>query len=337
MASTPKSKPATAEDVAELAGVSRWTVNRAFKKDASISKRTLDRVMKAAARLDYAPDLLAASLASDRSNLVSLLIDDFANPHKLVMLEALTRVLGAHGLDVLLVNTASQKDTQDALRTARQRRVDAAVLIGSQLSDDLIAQAKGTDHIGKLIVFARLSSEVQAVSICVDDRSAMAVMTDHVLSGGYSRPLFLAGPQTRSAHLLRQQTFVEGWQSATGFRPEDHVVGSYDPRQAYRQVTSFLKGCPEDSWPDVIVCENDALAVGTIDALRHEFGRNVPGDLAVTGFDDTPQAADQSYQLTTYRQPISAMAEALAQVVLGQRDEVGLDRFTGELVIRRSA
>lgn len=58
----------TADDVAAAAGVSRWTVARAFKKDASISRKSREKVMAAAEALGYAPDLLAASLASDRSN-----------------------------------------------------------------------------------------------------------------------------------------------------------------------------------------------------------------------------------------------------------------------------
>ena len=75
----PKALPAnvTADDVAAAAGVSRWTVTRAFKKGASISPATRDKVMRAAQELGYVPDLQAAGLASARSNLVALVIDDF--------------------------------------------------------------------------------------------------------------------------------------------------------------------------------------------------------------------------------------------------------------------
>ena len=88
----------TADDVAIAAGVSRWTVNRAFKKDASISAKSREKVMSAAQALGYIPDLSASALASTRSNLVALLVDDFANPHKLVMMDCLTRALRGRGL-----------------------------------------------------------------------------------------------------------------------------------------------------------------------------------------------------------------------------------------------
>ena len=127
----------TADDVAAAAGVSRWTVNRAFKRDASISPKTREKVMKAATEMGYLPDLRAASLASDRSNLAALLIDDFANPHKLVMLERITRIMRKRGWDSLLVNTLDRADAGSALLNASQRRVDATILIGIQFDENI--------------------------------------------------------------------------------------------------------------------------------------------------------------------------------------------------------
>lgn len=112
MASDQASGSVTADDVALLAGVSRWTVNRAFKTGASISDKARRKVLDAAEQLGYTPDLLAASLASDRSNLVALLVDDFANPHKLAMMERLTRILRRHGWDILLVNMLDSNDAR---------------------------------------------------------------------------------------------------------------------------------------------------------------------------------------------------------------------------------
>ena len=87
----------------------------------------------------------------------------------------------------------------------------------------------------------------------------------------------------------------------------------------------------------MIVCENDALAIGAMDALRHALGLRVPDDIAVTGFDDVPLAANRVYDLTTYRQPMTAMAEALVEVVLNRSDGSGLCQFGGRLVPRHSA
>lgn len=328
---------ATADDVAELAGVSRWTVNRAFKKDASISDKARKKVMEAALALGYAPDLQAASLASDRSNLVALLVDDFQNPHKLVMMERLTRVLRRHGWDTLLVNMLDKDDASAALMNASQRRVDAAILIGVSFQDAELGAAQGARRVRKLIVFARESKDPNTISICCNDTLAMTAIAQHVIDRGYARPLFLAGPQTQSAHLMRKDTFLRTWQQIKGERVSFCVVEAYDPNQAYERVSEHLGAMAPEERPDVIVCENDALAMGASDAIRYKLGLQVPGDIAVTGFDDTPQAAHPSYRLTTYRQPLTAMAESLVRVLKGEPLLHDLDAFSGKLVIRESA
>lgn len=327
----------TADDVAAAAGVSRWTVNRAFKKDASISAKSREKVMAAAKALGYVPDLRAASLASDRSNLVALLVDDFANPHKLVMMERLTRILRKHGWDTLLVNTLGRDDANDALLNASQRRVDAVILIGIQFDDEVLRTASHARRFKKLIIFARVSQNPNTISIAVDDVHAMLEIAEYVRTKGYKRPMFLAGPRTVSAHLPRKQTFLAYWKEHFGFEPETCEVEAYDPVLAARVMSNTLKSRARDALPDIIVCENDALAMGTIDVIRHDLGLRVPEDIAVTGFDDVPQIQGPNYNLTTYRQPLTAMAEYLVTVLESQKDEDLSRSFKGHIVPRTSA
>ncbi|SMY09365.1 LacI family DNA-binding transcriptional regulator [Flavimaricola marinus] len=327
----------TADDVAVLAGVSRWTVNRAYKKEASISVKSREKVMKAAETLGYVPDLLATSLATDRTNLVALLVDDFANPHKLVMMERLTRILRKSGYDTLLVNTSDEEDASAALLNASQRRVDAAVLIGVSFNDQSLEAALGAKRVKKLIVFARMSGNDNTISICCDDSASMTALTQYVFSAGYRNPVFIAGPQTQSAHLQRKEVFLSQWERTAGKRPDFLPVGSYDPKMAYDLIAKTFRGLAKSELPDVLVCENDALAMGAIDAIRYELGLQVPGDIAVTGFDDVPQAASPHYELTTYRQPLTDMAKALVDVLEGKSNSKDLNTFLGRLVTRESA
>ncbi|WP_417263459.1 LacI family DNA-binding transcriptional regulator [Celeribacter sp.] len=327
----------TADDVALAAGVSRWTVNRAFKKDASISPKTREKVMKAAEGLGYVPDLRAAALASDRSNLVALLIDDFANPHKLVMLERLTRALRSRGWDTLLVNTLNREDAGPALLNASQRRVDATILIGIQFDDDVLKAAHSAQRFKKLIIFARTSENPRTISIAVDDQAATREIAEYVMSKGYKKPLYLAGPRTVSAHLMRKETFADFWKQHFSVPPIAAGVSSYDPLEAAEVVDQLISNLDRKNYPDIIVCENDALALGCIDTLRFKFGLRVPEDIAVIGFDDVPQAASPNYRLTTYRQPLTEMANYLVDV-LESKETSELDKmFLGKLVVRESA
>lgn len=327
----------TADDVAAATGVSRWTVNRAFKKDASISPKTRAKVMSAAQSLGYVPDLSAAALASTRSNLVALLVDDFTNPHKLVMMERLTRALRSRGWDTLLVNTLDRDDTAPALLNARQRRVDATILIGVQFDDEVLAAAQGARRFKKLIIFARSSSNPDTISIAVDDEAATREIARYVIDKGYQRPLYLAGPRTVSAHLLRKETFTATWHTRFGTLPETASVARYDSILSAQVAHDLLKGRAAADLPDVVVCENDALALGVIDTIRHRLRLRIPDDIAVVGFDDVPAAASPNYRLTTYRQPLTDMSNYLVDV-LERPDTTNLDRkFIGRLVIRDSA
>ncbi len=306
----------TADDVALRAGVSRWTVARAFKKDGVISEKARAKVMAASAELGYVPDLLAASLASDRSNLVALLVDDFDNPHKLVMLERLTRILREAGYGTLLVNMLGESDAPEALLTASQRRVDAAVVIGTQFDEGIRRTALGAKRVKQLIIFARASTTSGTISIGCDDIAAMTEITRHLLGKGFKRPLFLAGPNTESTRLMRKDTFLSVWSEAHGAPPPSVIhVADYSMALACEAVTTYLSDLDETLRPDVIVCENDVLALGAIDALRHKLGLAVPAEVAVTGFDDVALAASPAYDLTTYRQPVTEMAHALVRVL----------------------
>ncbi|ALI54142.1 LacI family DNA-binding transcriptional regulator [Celeribacter marinus] len=327
----------TADDVATAAGVSRWTVNRAFKKDASISSKSREKVMAAAEALGYVPDLRAVALASDRSNLVALLIDDFANPHKLVMLERLTRALRSRGWDTMLVNTLNRNDAAPALLNASRRRVDATILIGIQFDDEVLDAAYKARHFKKLIIFARSSENEDTISISVDDRAATIEIAEYVRDRGYRKPFYLAGPRTDSAHLSRKETFVDFWMQTFGETCDSVPVPAYDPILAADIVAEAFGGKTRAELPDIIVCENDALALGTIDAIRHRLGLKVPEDIAVIGFDDVPQGESPNYRLTTYRQPLTDMANYLVDV-LESSQTTQLDKtFIGRMVVRESA
>ncbi len=240
-------------------------------------------------------------------------------------------------MGTLLVNTLDEEDTSTALLNASQRRVDAAVLIGSRFSDQVLATALGARRVRKLIVFARYSENPNTISICCDDALAMGTIAQYVIDQRYRRPLFLAGPQTQSAHLMRKETFVNDWRSRTGHAPQVITVPAYDPTLAREAVANVLRDLPVEQRPDILVCENDALAMGAVDAIRHDFGVRVPKDIAVTGFDDVPQALNPHYLLTTYRQPLEEMAEGLVAVLKGETEGKSLDRFQGTLIQRDSA
>ena len=135
-------KRPTAKEVAEAAGVSKWTVIRAFTPGASIAEKSRAKVMAVAHELNYSPNLLARSLATNLTHQVAAFVDDFDNPHKLPLIAALTEIMQSEGLVVSVININTHFDHIHALLSADQRQIDAVLLCGTAFRDEMLTDAR---------------------------------------------------------------------------------------------------------------------------------------------------------------------------------------------------
>ena len=143
----------------------------------------------------------------------------------------------------------------------------------------------------------------------------MVEIADYAFAKGFRNPLFLAGPNPDSTRLMRKDTFLSRWQALMPGDAQPGVVHvpEYAMALAYRHLLDHLQATANR--PDIVVCENDVLTLGAMDAIRQGLGLRVPQDIAVTGFDDIPLTASPAYDVTTCCQPISDMVRALVKVL----------------------
>lgn len=327
-------RKATAEDVALAAGVSRWSVTRALTPGAIISDKTRAAVMAAAEQLGYRPNLLARSLNTRTTHQVAVLVDDFANPHKLVALERLTAALQAEDRVALLIHIGRHFDHAHALLHAGQRMVDAVVLLGTDFRDETL-QAAHEAGSPPLFVLARESAVEDIASVSCDAEGSMREIVAHLVARGYRRPGFMSGPVALSTGLGRQRHHSAFWAAQGVTRVPELYAGAYDRHAAASALRRYLAEVPAHERIDVLVCENDVLALGAADVARHEAGLQVPQDLAIVGYDGSDLAGLAGFDLTTFEQPMEAMAHTLVEMLLGRRlpEPVALP---GRLVVRGS-
>jgi LacI family transcriptional regulator len=329
------SRKVTRTDVALKAGVSKWTVARAFVPGSSISDKARADVLAAADELGYRPNLLARSLATKTTNQVAVLVDDFANPYKLRAIEALTKALSAEGLSALLVPIDDQTDHADAVLHADQRQVDAIVLLGTAFRNSTL-EASRKPGSPPMFVLARESTVDGIPYVSCDAKVAMAEIVAHLVAQGYRKPAFVSGPKTLSTALGRQKHFRQSW-AKHGVKDIPEIeVGRYDAQLAADAVRTYLRTRLQQEGTDVLVCENDVLAMGAMDVIRHEFKLKVPKDLAVVGFDGMDMGALASFGLTTYEQPIDAMARRLVEMLL-EDEPTRANKLVGQLRVRSSS
>lgn len=328
-------KRATAREVAAAAGVSKWTVQRAFTEGASITEDAKRRVLEAAAVLNYTPNLLARSLATNHTHQVAVLVDDFANPQKIPYLEMLTDGLQAHGLVALLVNINTRFDHVRALLNADQRQVDAVILFGTAFRDEILRDRHSGRGTPPTFVLARDSQIDGVPAVDCDAELAMSEIVAHLWDRGYRRPGFMSGAKVLSTALGRREHFAAEWAKRGVEVKTDLDAGKYSAIAGAAAMRHYMETTAPDTRVDVLMCENDILAMGAMDVIRGEFGLAVPTDMAIVGFDNFELCGVPAYSLTSYEQPLKEMVTAVINMILGhQRPETV--RLPGRLVVRTS-
>lgn len=325
---TETDRKATATDVAKLAGVSKWTVSRAFTPSASISERSREKVLSAASQLGYKPNLLARGLSKKQSNIIGLVVDNFENPHKLMMLNQVSLQLQQQGKTAMMLNISDPTNVSQMLTQADQFQVDGLIFLGTAITDELLQLARDIQHI-PLVVLGRSSDIADINVVSTDDQLAGQQIAQLMLEQGYQRFAFISGPQSQSTWLGRFESFRHRLQEHQ-LDVEVHLAaGQYHRERGFAVMDEYLREVGSDHC-QAVFCENDILAIGCMDAIKRHGC-----EIAVVGFDDIELANSESFQLTSYRQPLSKMVEQALQLIAQSQEGVN-KTFAGELVLRRS-
>ncbi|WP_218823615.1 LacI family DNA-binding transcriptional regulator [Inquilinus limosus] len=292
---------ATAQQVAEAAGVSISAVSRTFTKDASVSPRMRARVLAAAEALGYRPNRLARGLMTGRTELVGLVSTHFANPAFMDVFDLFTRELQRRGLRPLIANLSEDGGADSALDMMLQYSVDA-VLIATSAPPEGFAESCADAGLPVVHVFGRPGPQAAVPAVTVDNVAGGRLAAEVMLARGLTRLAFLGGAATDSSSIDRAAGFAQGL-AAAGLQPlAVEFAGDYSHEHGRRGLHALL----DRHRPQAVFCGDDILALGAVDACR-ERGLAVPRNIGIVGFDDMPLAAWPGYRLTTIRQPMAEM------------------------------
>lgn len=322
----------TSYDVARLAGVSQSAVSRCFRPGSSISPDKKKAIQKAAATLGYQPNAIASGLITKRSNLVAVLISNLTNLYYPEVLAELTHRLTAEGIRVLLFALQSESDVDAALDQVWRYRVDGAISAARLSAVQLRAFER---HRVPVVLYNRFAEGEPVPSVCCDSIGGERLLVDRLVAAGHRVFGIIAGPDDSFVGNQR----VDGARS----RLAEHgleaaiVQGAFD----HDSGAAALRALMARTKPDAVICANDLMAIGAIDAARYEFGLVLPDDLSVVGFDGVGPAAWPSYRLTTIRQPVRRMTDAAVAMLLERVADPSLPHevrsFAGALIEGSSA
>jgi len=331
-------KDLTLEDIARMAGVSPATASRVINNLVGARSKARERVLKAIAETGFQPHAAARSLASQRSQVIGLLIPAPANtilnhPNVLQLAELITQACHEREYLLSLFLMAGDADEQKILpKITRKGFVDGLIVRGAddRSSDPLLHRLAA---LGTPFVSLGRPTDPQHISyVATDNATAAYNAVTHLLNLGRRRIALLVG----SLEPYASQERLAGYRKAfedRGLPIDEHLIAAGGMSEGYFAAQQLLR-----QQPDAIFLAT-RMALDVLRVLR-EAGRRVPGDIALIGFDDLPLAQQTDPPLTTVYQPIAAIGKQLVGMLL-DIIENGADPprrvvFAQELVIRQS-
>jgi LacI family transcriptional regulator len=318
----------TIYDVARVAGVSIASVSRVLNGRRNPRPETRDRVLRAVSELGFAPDGAARALSARLKETVGVVVrrprvpaggpgdDDstFADEAESLQFpdmvnRGIERSAQRRGFD-LLVRTVDVGDHDPGRIVALARKSDGLILHDRLLDPDQL------DRLSRqvpVVTLVGVATETTA-NVRSDNRAGMVALARHlVYDHGYRTLGYLGGYGDSPDNLARHEALeAEVAEAGAVLYSGRQWQGNYFAAGGAAVIERLLD--TGVTLPRAIVCANDQTALGVMYALRRR-GVDVPGEVAVTGFDDIPMARHLHPQLTTVRQPIGDLGETAFEVL----------------------
>jgi LacI family transcriptional regulator len=333
-------RAATLQDVAREAGVSLATASRSLNGSTrKVRDSYRERVLAAARRLDYRPNLAAQAIVRGRNRSIGLIVSDIADPYFSSIAAGVFRAAERAGLVVTIaVSDGRHERRTDIVQALRGQRPQVLLLVGSRVAD-AVAERRMTDE---LLAFEAEGGRVALISqeglpfdtVVPENRDGARQLTERLLSLGYRRFALLTGPENLLTVADRTQGYRDGLATAGIELPEERVIrGDFSRDGGYAAAGELLSRGLE---VEVLLTGNDVMAVGAMARIR-EQGLHLPGDIAIAGFDDIATLRDVTPSLTTLRLPLDRLGEAAVELALDESgDGPRTGRIGGYVVVRQS-
>ncbi|MBX3080917.1 MAG: LacI family DNA-binding transcriptional regulator [Anaerolineae bacterium] len=331
-------KRLTLDEIGHLAGVSRATVSRVINNYPHITPEVRERVQKVITQTGYQPNVIARSLASNRSTIIGLVIPSdaltiFTDPYFPSLIQGITQSTNQLNLTLSLFLFHSM---EEEIRTARSilntGLLDGVIITADRREDSFVSSV--LKHGLPFVVIGRPELVGDIPFVNVDNVSGAQLATEHLIAHGRRRVATIRSVSNTAG----EDRFI-GFQNALRnhsikLDPRLVAYGDFSLESGYVAMQQLLP-----AKPDAVFIASDTMALGAQRAIR-EAGLRIPDDVAIVGFDDLPPSVHAEPQLTTVRQPVRQMGstavELLNNIVNGIHDSPAQIILPVELIVRAS-
>jgi len=318
----PKPASVTSFDVANLAGVSRSAVSRAYTQGASISSDTREKVFRAASQLGYRVNLVARGLNKQRTDLVGVIASRMSNPHRAAQIDALAKCLLREGFRPMLFCIDDGMDIEHLISIMLNYRV-SGVVITSDAPPSKICEECARMHV-PLALVDRGDRLPFVDHIDGDNVKGGRLVADALIDAGRRKLVVLGSALAGLSIVVRIDAFCAR-AAERGLHAE--ILQMADNEYENGRDAALEIARRRDRGVGVF-CPTDVMALGLLDTLRTRHGVRVPQDLGLIGYDDIPQSAWEFANMTTVRQPVDAFAKATVDLLKARIKTPGADPIT---------
>ncbi|GIU51623.1 LacI family DNA-binding transcriptional regulator [Shewanella sp. KT0246] len=330
----------TINDVAKHAGVSIKTVSRVTNKESSVRQATIDKVNAAISELNYQPNLAARNLASTKSYVIGFIYD---NPNAYYVIDMQKGILSAcqdTGYELLIhpCDAKSIDICEELTQMVKHSRLSGLVLTPPMSEDPKILAALDKIDANYVRIIAGENTESEnGLTVLVNDKHGALEITQHLIDMGHSDIGFLSGDQHHESTKERLTGFKDALTQNQLSVVNDWILdGQYSFESGVEGANKLINLSKR---PTAIVACNDEIAAGALFAARLA-GLDIPKDLSIVGFEDSPFSRQTWPKLTTVHQPNVKIAKVATELLIANSKATVEQKsmvFTPEPVIRDSS
>jgi DNA-binding LacI/PurR family transcriptional regulator len=334
---TRRSSSVTIRDVAREAGVSVATVSRYINKNAPVSTEVGERLQVVLNRMRYVPHAAARNLASRKTRVIGLLLNNLHNDFFVPLLNGVEAVVRKKGYNLIIATYhASSRDNMQP--PIGPHNTDGLLVFSDGLVDEDLSALHAIGF-PMVLVHRTPPPQVSIPSVTVENIEITRQLIDHLINAhGKRRILFLRGPIDQEDSVRRETGYRSALQ-ANGIPVDENLIlnGDFERNIAYTAMNEFLDQKQHVAFDAVFTGDDDA-AIGVLKSL-HEHGIRIPEDVSVIGFDDLGFASFLNPPLTTVRAPTERVGQIATERLFGLLEDHPSEEVTilpTEIIFRRS-
>ncbi|TMI61495.1 MAG: LacI family transcriptional regulator [Bacteroidetes bacterium] len=332
-------KPATIKDIARHLNISISTVSRALRNAPDVNNDTKKAVMAISEELSYQPNKLALSLRQKQTHTIGVIV-----PNLDYVLSTMVKGIDEVALEAGYTVMVCQSNESFGREIVNTRRLLESLVDGFIIS--VSSETKSFEHFKKIqerdlpmVVFDRVTPDLIAPSVRLDNESGGFMATEHLIEQGYKRIAILAGPKNLGISNSRLDGYLNALKKHKIKKDNDLIVHC-DFNQDYaffatRELLSMKKR------PDAICTISDRMAIGAMLAIK-ERGLKMPQDIGLVGFNNEPALSLVTPTISSVEQPCFELGKAAAKLFIESmhhnEDMTGVEQvLKPKLFIRESS